>query len=86
MPSVRLTKDNKVIVFHDANTKRLTCQDKVVEESTYEELNKQKNFHIPLLSEVLELVKGNVPLLIELKEHNVIEKLENAFANLNMEG
>ena len=79
---VRLTKDNKVIVFHDANTKRLTCQDKVVEESTYEELNKQKKFHIPLLSEVLELVKGNVPLLIEVKEHKNVGKLEQVLMNI----
>ena len=67
---VRLTKDNQIIVFHDENTKRLTKQNKLVEESTYQELNNQNKFHIPLLSEVLDLVKGKVPLLIEIKPTN----------------
>lgn len=73
---IRLTKDKQIVVFHDSNTKRLTKQDKVVEESTYEELNKQNIFHIPLLQEVLTQVKGKVPLLIEIKPIKNIEELE----------
>lgn len=67
---IRLTKDNQIIVFHDENTKRITKQNKIVEENTYKELNNQNIIHIPLLSEVLELVKGKVPLLIEIKHTN----------------
>lgn len=64
---IRLTKDKKIIVFHDNNTKRITKKDNIVEESTYQELNNQNIVHIPLLTEVLKLVKGKVPLLIEIK-------------------
>lgn len=64
---IRLTKDNQIIVFHDNNTKRITKQNKLVSENTYQELNNQNTIHIPLLSEVLSLVNGKVPLLIEIK-------------------
>ena len=64
---VRMTKDKQIVVFHDNNTKRLTKKDLIVEENTYQELNNQNILHIPLLTEVLELVKGKVPLLIEIK-------------------
>lgn len=73
---VRLTKDKQIVVFHDANTKRLTKQDKLVEKSTYEELNKQNILHIPLLQDVLNQVKGKVPILIEIKPIKNIEELE----------
>lgn len=67
---IRLTKDNQLIVFHDNNTKRITKQNKVIEENTYQELNNQNIMHIPLFSEVLKLVNGKVPLLIEIKPTN----------------
>lgn len=73
---IRLTKDKQIIVFHDSNTKRITNQNKIVEESTYQELNNQKILHIPLLSEVLALVNGKVPLLIEIKQTNKLKDLE----------
>lgn len=73
---VRLTKDKQIVVFHDANIKRLTKQDKLVEKSTYEELNKQNILHIPLLQEVLNQVQGEVPILIEIKPTKNIEELE----------
>lgn len=79
---IRITKDKKIVVFHDNNTKRLTKQNKIVEESTYQELNNQNIIHIPLLSEVLELVNGKVPLLIELKQDNKVGELETNFMRI----
>lgn len=73
---IRITKDKQIVVFHDNNTKRITKQERIVEESTYQELNNQDIIHIPLLSEVLELVNGKVPLLIELKQTNKVGELE----------
>lgn len=64
---VRMTKDKQIVVFHDNNTKRLTKKDLIVEENTYQELNNQNILHIPLLIEVLKLINGKVPLLIEIK-------------------
>lgn len=73
---IHLTKDNQIIVFHDYNTKRITNIDKVVEKSTYQELNNQKIIHIPTLDEVLSLVNGKVPLLIEIKQKSKVGPLE----------
>lgn len=79
---IRLTKDNKLVVFHDQNTKRITGIDKIVEKSTYQELNQQNTIHIPLLEEVLDLVDGQVSLLIEIKQPNKVGKLESNLMTL----
>lgn len=79
---VRLTKDKKLIIFHDVNTKRITNLNKIVEDSTYQELNNQNIIHIPLLEEVLDLVNGKVPLLIEIKQSNKVGELETKLMNL----
>ena len=79
---IRITKDKKIVVFHDSNTKRITKQNKIIEESAYQELNNQNIIHIPLLSEVLDLVKEKVPLLIELKQDNEIGELETKFMEI----
>ena len=73
---IRITKDNQIIVFHDENTKRITKEDRIVEKSTYQELNQQNIIHIPTLEEVLNLINGKVPLLIEIKQFQKVGKLE----------
>lgn len=68
---VHLTKDNKLVVFHDNTLTRMCDAPRVVEELTYEELKRypllHTSEHIPLFTDVLALVNGQVPLLIELK-------------------
>ena len=73
---IHLTKDNQIVVFHDYNTKRITNQNRIIEKSTYKELNNQNIIHIPTLEEVLNLVKGKVPLLIEIKQQQKVGPLE----------
>ncbi|WMJ23514.1 glycerophosphodiester phosphodiesterase family protein [Paludicola sp. MB14-C6] len=68
---VHKTLDDKVVVIHDSNTMRVCGVEKMIEESTYEELcelsleNTEEK--IPLFKDVLTLVNGKVPLLVELK-------------------
>lgn len=68
---VRLTKDNVPVVFHDATLKRVCGLDKKVSNLTFEELSNlylfDSNEKIPLLTDVLELINGEVPLIVELK-------------------
>lgn len=68
---VHLTQDGQLVVFHDNDLLRVCGSPLVVEESTYQQLQQyglnQTAERIPLLSQVLELVAGQVPLLIELK-------------------
>ena len=79
---IHLTKDNKIVVFHDYNTKRITGKNLIIEDSTYKELNNQNILHIPLLEEVLDLVDKKVPLLIEIKQLNTVGQLENTLMDI----
>ena len=68
---VRLSGDGQVMVFHDHDLRRLCASALAVEATPAAILAGQKLFdtgeHIPWLGELLELVAGKVPLLIELK-------------------
>lgn len=66
---IQLTKDNKLIVFHDKNLKRITGINKKVNDVSLEEI-KKLYIEIPTFEEVLELVKGKVLLDIEIKHYN----------------
>ena len=68
---VHLLKDNEIVVFHDDNLLRMTGVNKKIKNTTYKELQELKlldtRYKIPKLIDVLNLVDGKVPLLIELK-------------------
>src|SRR4051794_32148768 len=68
---VRLTRDREVVVFHDRTLRRLTGAAGRVEDRAAADVRELRllggDERVPLLSEVLELVRGRVPLLIEPK-------------------
>ena len=65
---VQLSKDNKLVVFHDATLKRMCGVDGKVWEYTLAELKQFKlansNETIPTFEEFLEVVDGKVPLIL----------------------
>ncbi len=69
---IRLSKDGKLVVFHDDTLDRVCGREGKVIDFTAEELGGFKlngtNDGIPLFSDVLSLVNGKVPLLVEIKE------------------
>ena len=69
---VRLSADGEMVVFHDDTLTRVAGIDKRVDELTLEELKKCRLLDtddtVPTLREVLDLIDGRVPLLIEIKE------------------
>lgn len=71
---IQLTRDEQVVVFHDMNLKRVCGAAGYVSDYTYEELQQFRIFdteeRIPLFADVLKLVDGRVPLLVELKYKN----------------
>ena len=77
---VHITKDKKIVVFHDFNLKRMCGADIEIESLTYAQT--QEYFlggttqKIPLFSDFLEFVNGKVPLLIELKNTGAAGDLE----------
>lgn len=68
---VQLTKDEKVVVFHDATLKRVCGVDAKVNSMTYEELQQfrllDSEERIPLFSDVLKIIDGKVLLIMEVK-------------------
>ena len=77
---LHLLKDGNIVVFHDDNTERMTGVNKLLKDCKYEDIKelrlKETNEHIPLFEEVLKLVDGKVPLLIEYKYDSKLGKLE----------
>ena len=78
---IHITKDHELVVIHDSNLKRSTGIEKLVENCTLKELKELRLFKtdncIPTLNEVLELIEGKVPLIIEIKNEGKIGILEN---------
>ena len=68
---VQLSADGEVVVFHDDTLDRVCGVECRVDELECAELKKLElcgsEERIPLLGEVLELVDGSVPLIVELK-------------------
>ena len=69
---VRLSSDGELVVFHDDTLERVTDREGRVDSYTAKELSEIKlcdtGDGIPTFREVLRLVDGRVPLLVELKE------------------
>ena len=66
---LRLTADDQVVVFHDADALRLCGSPAVIARSTLADLARFSvgNHPIPTLKQLLALVDGRVPLLLEAK-------------------
>lgn len=68
---VQITTDKKLVVFHDDTLERMCGVKKKVTECNYDELKQYKlassEEKIPLLDDVLEIVAGKVPLIVEIK-------------------
>lgn len=68
---VRLTADGKVVVFHDETLERVAGDVRSIEDMTFDELKGVRLFdsseHVPEFCEALSVIKGRVPLIVELK-------------------
>ena len=76
---IHLSSDGKLVVFHDDNLLRMTGINEYIKLLPYNQIRQYKlnntQYGIPLLSDVLSLVDGKVPLLIEIKTNNNMKKL-----------
>ena len=74
---VRKTKDNKIVIIHDADVKRTTNGEGLVSELTLKEI---KNLSadgekIPTLEETLDFLDKKVKVFVELKETGIEEQV-----------
>jgi len=84
---VQLTSDNKLVVFHDASLLRMCNVDKILHECTFKELQQYRlansNEKIPLFTDVLSLVAGAVPLVVEVKPAgDVLKTTETMYSQM----
>jgi glycerophosphoryl diester phosphodiesterase len=78
---VRKTKDNQLVVIHDADVKKTTDGKGLVSELTLKEIKEfstEKGEKIPTLKEAFDFLDKKVKILIELKEEGVEEKVLSA--------
>lgn len=68
---VQMTTDHKLVVFHDESLKRMCGIDKPLHECSYAELQEYRlldtDEKIPLYVDVLKVIAGKVPLIMEVK-------------------
>lgn len=78
---VQLTKDKKLVVFHDKKLKRMFGLDNNLSDLTYAELSELKfagtSESVPLFSDVLPMVNGRMPILVEIKNEGTVGELES---------
>ena len=82
---IHILTDNSIIVFHDHNLKKLTGVNKVIETLSYPQLSKikiDKKYTIPTLKQVMHIVNGKVPILIEIKDMNNNSKFEEELVKI----
>ena len=75
---VRKTKDDQLVVIHDADVKRTTDGKGLVSELTLKQIKEfsaEKAEKVPTLKEALDFLDKKVKILIELKETGIEEKV-----------
>ena len=64
---VQYTKDMVPVVYHDRTLSRLQKQNYAIAEVTYGQLQEISRYKIPTYEEVMEIVAGKKPIVIEIK-------------------
>lgn len=82
---IHILKDNTIVVYHDYNLLKLCGVNKVIETLSYAQLSKIKikdKYTIPTLEQVMHIVAGKVPMLIEVKDMNNNSKFEEKLVKI----
>lgn len=68
---VQMTKDGRLVVFHDGTLHRMCKDDRMLVDLTFDECQqfflKKSGQKIPLYEDVLKVIDGKVPLIVEIK-------------------
>ncbi len=82
---IHILKDNTIVIYHDYNLNKLCGVNKIVETLNYDDLSKIKiknEYTIPTLEQVMHIVSGKVPILIEIKDLDNNSKFEEELVKL----
>lgn len=73
---LRMLTDGTIVVFHDERLGRMTKADGFLSNSTYDDIKDltllKSNEHIPTLSEVLNVINGEVPVIFDIRNIDMI--------------
>lgn len=85
---IKMMACGTLICFHDDNLKRMLHVDQNILDISYDELSYISKYQIPTLNEVLDFIKGSVPLLFNIDTSLKKNLLEKAVAEVldNYEG
>lgn len=76
---VQLTRDGKLVVHHDGSLKRVCGVDKLIREADFAELPLLPGgSRIPLFEEVLQMVDGRAPIIVEVKHYGGAARVAKA--------
>ena len=68
---VQMSTDGKLVVFHDETLERMCQDERILHNLSYDEISQLRlggsEHKIPLFEDVLKLIDGKVPLLVEIK-------------------
>lgn len=68
---VQMSTDGKLVVFHDETLERMCQDERILHNLSYDEISQLRlggsEHKIPLLEDVLRLIDGRVPLVVEIK-------------------
>lgn len=83
---VQLTADKKLVVFHDDDLFRMCGVKRNIADCTFDELQQyclsKSNKHIPLFTDVLKLIDGKTPLIVEIKNSELWIETTKATAGI----
>ena len=79
---IRLLSDGTIICFHDETPDRLLHVDGVIDKLTYDELSYMSKYQIPKFEDVLKIIDGKVPILIEVRSEYKKGKFEAKLAQI----
>jgi len=82
---IHILKSKTIVVYHDYNLLRVCGVNKIIETLTYAQLSKikiNKKYTIPTLQQVIHIVDGKVPLLIEIKDVDNNESFEKEIVKI----
>ena len=82
---IHILTDNTIVIYHDFSLLRLCGINKVIETLSYTQLSKIKiknKYTIPSLKQVIHIVNGKVPIIIELKDVNNNSKFEEELVKI----
>ncbi|MDD6039624.1 MAG: glycerophosphodiester phosphodiesterase family protein [Clostridia bacterium] len=76
---VQLTRDGRLVVHHDGSLRRVCGVDRLIRETDYAGLPALPDgSRIPLLEEVLRLVDGRAPIIVEVKHYGGAARVAKA--------